>query len=397
MHERMAARMTELRMQTRPQPGPRALASARAREAFLASFSREIRLALDHEERLLLVEGPWQSILGWQPEQLHGWYWGELVHPGDRARVQEVFDRIALGQLPEHDVDVRLALSEGGYRLTYWTFAAGSGTDSIVGLGRDSTDLPERLDNEPSTLLRRRNAELAARLEELEARYTAVERFAGAAAHQLAEPLVIAESSAILVADELGPDLDPMLRDRLDAIGRSTSRARRLMDALLADARRGGLAPAVRPIALSSVVDATLGSLEPLIEAHRAAVVVGPLPHVQADPALLEVVLDNLMSNALKYGPRTDGRIDITAERRSDRWRLSVASGGKPIAPEEAAHIFQPFHRLPSERRVRGIGLGLTICARLMERLGGAIGVDTSVDSGNTFWITLPAAVETPA
>jgi signal transduction histidine kinase len=397
MHERMAARVAELSVQARPQPGPRAVASARAREAFLASFSKEMRVALDHDERLLLVEGPWSSILGWQSEQLHGWKWGELVHPADRIRVHEIFDRVTASGEPEHDVDVRLALAVGGYHLTYWTFAAGSGTDSIVGLGRDSADLPARSDEAPSARLRRRNAELAARLDELEARFVAVDRFAGTAAHQLAEPLVIAESSAILVSDELGPDLDPLVRDRLDAIGRSASRARRLMDALLADARKGGPGPAARPVPLRSVVDASLASLEAQIESHRADVVVGPLPHVQADPALLEVVLDNLLSNSLKYGPRTDGRVDIHAERRSDHWRLTVTSGGKPIPAEEAGRIFQPFHRARSERRVPGVGLGLTICARLMERLGGAIGVDTGADSGNTFWITLPAVDEAPA
>ena len=119
---------------------------------------------------------------------------------------------------------------------------------------------------------------------------------------------------------------------------------------------------------------------------------VGPLPHVKAIPGLLEVVLDNLVSNSLKYGPRSDGRVEITAERHPDHWRLSVSSGGRPIPAEEAERIFQPFHRVPGERRVPGIGLGLTICARLMERMDGAIGVEPGAESGNTFWINLPAA-----
>jgi signal transduction histidine kinase len=63
-----------------------------------------------------------------------------------------------------------------------------------------------------------------------------------------------------------------------------------------------------------------------------------------------------------------------------------------PIPKEEAARIFQPFHRVPGERRIPGVGLGLTICARLVERLGGTIGVEPGAVSGNTFWIELPAA-----
>jgi signal transduction histidine kinase len=72
--------------------------------------------------------------------------------------------------------------------------------------------------------------------------------------------------------------------------------------------------------------------------------------------------------------------------------RLSVSSGGRPIPVEEAERIFQPFHRVPGERRVPGVGLGLTICTRLMERLGGSIGVEPGTDSGNTFWIELRRA-----
>jgi len=338
----------------------------------------------------LFLEGAWQSLLGWLPEQLHGWYWGELVHPGDHARVSDMLDRVAAGQGAEREVDLRIVDPAGGYRLTSWDFVAGSGADSILGLGR--ADLQAHSHEEPSVRLERRNAQLAARLSELEDRYTAVERFAGTAAHQLAEPLVIAESSAILVADALGADLDPTLRGRLDAIGRSAARARRLMDALLADARTGGHQPSLRSVDLTSVVDGTLANLEHQIEERRASIVVGPLPNVQGEPRLLEVVLDNLVSNALKYGPRTDGRVEISAEPRTERWRVSVSSGGMPIPAEEAERIFQPFHRVPGERRVPGIGLGLTICARLMERLDGAIGVEPGAEGGNAFWIDLRRA-----
>ena len=68
-----------------------------------------------------------------------------------------------------------------------------------------------------------------------------------------------------------------------------------------------------------------------------------------------------------------------------------------PIPKEEAERIFQPFHRAPGERRVPGVGLGLTICARLIERLGGTIGVEPGADCGNTFWFELPAAGEASA
>src|SRR3954453_18653317 len=231
----MAARMTEAmqaNITTLPQhAGPRALTAERARAAFFSSLSRELCWSLDHDERFLVLEGAWQSVLGWRPERLHGWHWEEIVHPADRTRVAQALERLRAGGDTESDVEVRLARATGGYQRMYWTIVAGSGPDSFLGPGRARGEEPA------GSELAERNAELTARVAELEERYTNVERFAGTAAHQLAEPLVIAESSGILVAQALGADLDPMLRGRLDAIGRGASRARRLMDALLADAR----------------------------------------------------------------------------------------------------------------------------------------------------------------
>jgi PAS domain S-box-containing protein len=375
-------------------PGSRAAAS-RAREAFFASFSRELRWSLDDEGRFLLLEGAWQSVLGWQPEDLHGWYWHEIVHPDDRTRVGDLLIRLRGEGGCERDIELRLAVPAGGYRLMSWTLVAGSGEDSILGLGHDRTEYPS--DESHGTArprqLEDRNAELAARVTELEERYAAVERFAGTAAHQLAEPLVIAESSAILVAEELGAELDPMLRGRLDAIGRGAARARRLMDTLLADARTGGRPPELRSVDLEAVAEETRASLEHQIEERSACVVIGPLPNLRGEPGLLSIVLENLLSNALKYGPRSGGRVVIASDPRPNGWRVSVVSEGMPIPPEEAERIFQPFQRVTGERRVPGVGLGLTICARLIERLGGKIGVEPGADSGNTFWIELPEAV----
>lgn len=387
----MPARLTEAHSNAsaRQTAGPRERSSHRTRDAFFASFSRELRWSLDHEGRFALVEGAWQSVLGWQPQDLQGWYWEELVHRADHARVNDVFGRLRAGHACARDIEVRLALREGGYHPTRWTFVPGSGVDSILGLGHDTPAQPRAnpLDVE------RQNAELAARVQELEDQYAAVERFAATAAHQLAEPLVIAESSAILVADELGEDLDPLLRARLDAIGRGAARARRLMDALLADARTSGLPLELQPVDLGSLVEGTVASLSQQIDERTASIVVGPLPRALGEAELLSVVLENLISNALKYGPRNGGRVEISAERRPEGRRVLVASEGRAIPAEEARRIFQPFYRAPGERRVPGVGLGLTICARLVQRVGGAIGVSPGPGgSGNVFWIDLRAA-----
>jgi signal transduction histidine kinase len=394
----MAARVKEAvqrSMADFPEPVvSRTAGSGAARDVLFASLSRELRWSLDGEGRVLFLEGAWPSVLGWQHEHLQGWHCDEIVHPDDRPQLAAALARLRSDGGWERDIELRLAVRTGGHQRTSWTLAAGSGQDSVLGVGHDRTGpaAPYAGAMETAAALERRNQELGAWLAELEDRYFAVERFSATAAHQLAEPLVIAESSAIMVAEQLGADLDPMLRGRLDAIGRAAGRARRLMDALLADARTNDRPPELHPVDLGAVVEDVITGLEHQIEERGATVVVGPLPNVHGEPGLLSVVIENLLSNALKYGPRRDGTVDIAAEWEPAGWRISVASEGMPIPAEEAERIFRPFHRVSSERRVPGVGLGLTICIRLVERLGGTIGVEPGGERGNTFWVRLLAA-----
>ena len=118
------------------------------------------------------------------------------------------------------------------------------------------------------------------------------------------------------------------------------------------------------------------------------------MPRVRAEAGLLAVIVENLISNALKYGPRHGGRVNISAERRPEGWRLSVAGGGTPLPQDEAERIFQPFHRAHGERRIPGVGLGLSICTRLVDRLGGSIGVQPGAETATRSGSLPPAAVQ---
>jgi len=395
---RMATRMTEAvqtgTSTTSKSPRPQAGGAEGRRDTFFASLSHELRWSLGADDRFRVLEGAWQPVLGWRPQRLYGWHWEDIVHPADRRRFGASLERLRAGGESERDVEVRLSLATGGHRTIRWRLANGAGGDNILGVGHDPLDEPSQApaERERRARLEQQNADLAGRLAELEERYQTLERFAATAAHQLAEPLIIAESSAILVVDELGDDLHPMLRGRLDAIGRSAARARRLMDALLADARASSAPLEMRPVDLDDIVAETLGNLAAQIEQRRATAVPNALPRACGDASLLAVVFDNLVSNALKYGPREGGRIEISADRCPDGWRISVRGDGASLSAEDASVIFEPFRRATGERRVPGVGLGLAVCARLVARMNGRIGAEPGAVSGNTFWIVLPAA-----
>ncbi len=112
---------------------------------------------------------------------------------------------------------------------------------------------------------------------------------------------------------------------------------------------------------------------------------------VNADPTLLRVVYDDLLSNAVKYG-RAGGQILLEAERHGDRIVCSVRNDGEGIPPEKQAQLFKRFSRLdtPSATGKKGTGLGLYICKEIVEKHGGQIWVDSKMGEWVKFSFTLP-------
>jgi light-regulated signal transduction histidine kinase (bacteriophytochrome) len=230
---------------------------------------------------------------------------------------------------------------------------------------------------------------LQERLRDLERERDGLEDFAARAAHELVAPLVMTEAYSAMIASRLDRARDAdALRD-LDAISRASAQARRLVEALLDEARVGDEPLACRPVDLGAVVEGVLTTLQPEIATRRAEVEVGPLPVVQGEPTLLGGVFTNLIVNGLRYGPREDSRIAVGAVREHPRaWRIIVDSGGPTINAADSERIFAPYQRGQHERRMRGAGLGLSICRRVVERHGGRIGV-LPLQGGNRFWFTL--------
>ena len=195
----------------------------------------------------------------------------------------------------------------------------------------------------------------------------------------------------ISVENALAETIDDEIRERLAVVGRVSARGRVLIETLLADARSADQGVATRKVDSGTIVCEVLELFGPRIQARSAEVQIEPLPTLEADAVLLAVVFQNLISNALNYGPRERGRISIAADREDDMWRFRVTSGGNPLPVEDIERIFRPFQRVPGERRARGAGLGLSICRRIIERHGGRIGATPELGMGNTFWFTLPA------
>jgi signal transduction histidine kinase len=231
---------------------------------------------------------------------------------------------------------------------------------------------------------------LLRRVEDLERENDALAQFAGVAAHELLEPLVMAEAHATLLAEGLSDELPGTARDDLESLLRGASRMRLLVETLLQEARSSSRPLERVPVDLSEIAAESVELLRHEIRSQEATVEVEPLPVVHGDPVLLAGVIKNLLLNALRYGPRSGGLVALCARRIPGSWRIIVTSQGRTVPRDERRWIFDPFWRGSRERRFPGTGLGLAICRSIVERHGGRIGVQPMQPRGNRFYFTIP-------
>jgi signal transduction histidine kinase len=214
-----------------------------------------------------------------------------------------------------------------------------------------------------------------------------LEEFAYNAAHDLREPLRTISLFTSLLAQET--QLDARTRQMAGFIVDGAARMSVLVEDLLSFARTGIPAPHKR-VDLRDAVGQAVQNLAVEIGTSGAIVKVGQLPVVSTNEIQVIRLFQNLISNAVKYRREEPLEIDVAAERRGPDWVVRIADNGLGIAPDDQARVFLPFVRLAS-RDVPGTGLGLAVCSKIVEGLGGTIWVDSAPGAGSTFCFTLAA------
>jgi signal transduction histidine kinase len=203
-------------------------------------------------------------------------------------------------------------------------------------------------------------------------------------------------ASAVVLADKPLPPED-RIRQFYARVNRQIDRLERMVFDFLDAARieAGRLELLVEVCDMRDIARATIDLFEPTAPAHQLSLMAPSDPvRVSCDPARVEQVLNNLVSNAIKYSPR-GGQIAVAVKPREDVVLLSVADEGVGIPADEIEHIFEPFRRTgTSKESVPGVGLGLFVARRIVESHGGRITVESTVGRGSTFHVQLPARRE---
>lgn len=227
------------------------------------------------------------------------------------------------------------------------------------------------------------------------------EVFLASVSHELRTPLQVLNTRLEVLLRV--PPVDPQgWRDALLKMKGHVAMESRLVEDLIESSRTrtGQLHIALRPSSLVDVLEASMLSVGPNAEAkgvglHLDVSGLGAHADLSADPTRLQQVFWNLMSNAVKFTPH-GGRIDVVARAIAPGYVVTVSDTGRGIAPDMLPHVFEPFTKatIGSEQ---GLGLGLSIAKHIVEAHGGTISVESRLEAGTSFTITLPHGTAPPA
>ncbi len=258
---------------------------------------------------------------------------------------------------------------------------------------RLNEQLEQRVD-ERTLQLALANAELANAIEEARSANQAKSAFLSSMSHELRTPLnAILGFAQILTSDTLPSTLEQK-KEFASHILKSGRHLLTLINEILdlAKVESGTVTLSMEPVALSDTLAETRTMVEPIAAARGVRVLFPETPGavLLADRTRLKQVLLNLLSNAVKYN-RESGAVVVTCEQvAANRLRLSVQDTGAGLDAEQVASLFQPFNRLGQEGGSQeGTGIGLVVTKRLVELMGGDIGVTSSPGVGSVFWIEL--------
>jgi PAS domain S-box-containing protein len=306
-----------------------------------------------------------------------------IIIPDDRFDEEpEILRRLQRGEHVDHFETVRRRKDGSLVPVSLTISPVKDATGKVIGASKIARDITERDHHERE--LREANAALTRANADLQL-------FAYSASHDLQEPLrMVATYSELLKREfggKLGPDGEEYLRYTVQGAVR--------MEHLLKDLRMFTLVSSfgkepAEDFETSRAFDLALENLKDAIDASGAVLTRTPLPCIRVHQFQMEQLFQNLIGNAIRYKSKRPPRVHVAAQESGVDWVFSVQDNGIGIDPQYKEQIFGMFKRLHNTAEYPGTGMGLAICQRIVERIGGRIWVESELGRGATFFFTIP-------
>jgi len=229
-------------------------------------------------------------------------------------------------------------------------------------------------------------------------------RFLSNTSHELRTPLSSIRALSKLLLDRMDGELTPEQERQVWLIERTATEMSELVNDLLdlAKIEAGRVEAQPAPVVVENLFRALKGMMRPLVDAERVDLVFdngGIEEAFDSDEGMLSQILRNFVSNALKFTEDGSVRVSAAHDPESDMLTFAVTDTGIGIDPDHLHLIFEEFTQVenPLQRRSKGTGLGLPLCRRLAELLGGRVDVNSRPGVGSTFMLTLPRQFPHPA
>lgn len=336
--------------------------------------------ALDRNWEIEYANRRFAQRFGWEIEDLAGRNFWEVFSNFLETEMENCLRRVMAERKPvQFQTDQYVPSS-------WYEISAFPTQDGIAVFAIDRTG-----QREAEEALRSSEAMLRRYADKLERSNRDLQEFAFVASHDLQEPLrKISSFGEVLLAGS--ENLEEQQRSYLERMCFSAERMRKMIDDLLALSRVSTQGQPYERVDLNQVVKTVISDLEFQIQRTDGRVDLGDLPVVEADPLQMRLLLQNLISNGLKYHrPGVPPVVRVTGQILPDSLvQIQIQDNGIGFNTKYVERIFLPFQRLVGKSQYEGTGIGLAICKKIVERHGGEVSAASVPGEGSTFTILLP-------
>ncbi len=251
---------------------------------------------------------------------------------------------------------------------------------------------------EKNGLLNAKNEEIFVKNKQLKQSNESLEQFAYVASHDLKEPLRMINSYTKLLERRYTSLFDDSAKEFMFFITDAVSRMETLLNDLLDFSRAGNSKPKNDKVDFSDVMIIVQSNLKVQLAEMNATLIVHNqnMPVFQANRSQLVQLVQNLVSNAVKFRGEADPKVVVDCVRKDGKFIFSVTDNGIGIKPENLHKVFEMFHRLHDKSKYQGTGIGLAVCQRIVEHYGGELWVESVLGEGSTFFFSIPVEAAIP-